>query len=279
MERTRTENSHSAKNIENNQRNTPNASFKLNVATLNIRGLHNKDKRDTLKQWIIDKNIEILFLQETYCTEQLEVITKREYSNIGNIYHSKSTSNHSKGVAIIISKQISFKTIDYNYDNEGRVLLINGNINDTCFTLVNLYAPRTPNDRIDFFKKIQKFVQQKAKSTNIIISGDMNTIDDKKDRSSQKVEKCSKAYTQMKSALHITDSWRYLNNTKLDYTYTSNHAHITHSRIDHILISNSLLAHLCKAEIIIAPASDRKTVHVVIDTEYNKRRERLLETK
>ena len=151
------------------------------------------------------------------------------------------------------------------------MLLINGNINDTCFTLVNLYAPRTPNERISFFKKAQKFVQQKAKSTNIIISGDMNTIDDKKDRSSQKIEKCSKAYTQMKTALHITDSWRYLNNTKLDYTYTSNHAHITHSRIDHILISNSFLAHLCKAEIIIAPAPDHKAVNVVIDTEFNKR--------
>jgi hypothetical protein len=58
-----------------------------------------------------------------------------------NVVHSKTDSCHSQGVCIIISKHIPHKIINYTKDEEGRFLLINVEIFDQIFTLVNIYAP------------------------------------------------------------------------------------------------------------------------------------------
>jgi exonuclease III len=44
-------------------------------------------------------------------------------------------------VAIWIKKNVELKLIDEYKDNEGRLLLINVEINNAIYTIINIYAP------------------------------------------------------------------------------------------------------------------------------------------
>ena len=43
----------------------------IRYVTLNVRGLNENEKRNKLFRWLNDKKSDIVFLQETYCTEKL----------------------------------------------------------------------------------------------------------------------------------------------------------------------------------------------------------------
>ena len=45
---------------------------KLCIATLNVRGLREKQKRESVSYWFNSQKIDILCLQETYCTKDFE---------------------------------------------------------------------------------------------------------------------------------------------------------------------------------------------------------------
>ena len=50
---------------------TGNMNLNLSFATLNVRGINNKNKRRSLYQWIKSHNIDVIVLQETYCTQKI----------------------------------------------------------------------------------------------------------------------------------------------------------------------------------------------------------------
>jgi hypothetical protein len=62
---------------------------------------------------------------------------KQEFS--GDVYNSHGNSQ-SRGVSIFIKKELKYTIIDVHNDNDGRILLINIEIDENIFTLVNLYA-------------------------------------------------------------------------------------------------------------------------------------------
>ena len=44
----------------------------INIGSLNVRGLRDKTKRNEMFTWLKNKNLSIIFLQETHCTNELE---------------------------------------------------------------------------------------------------------------------------------------------------------------------------------------------------------------
>jgi exonuclease III len=71
----------------------------------------------------------------------------------GAIYISSGTS-HSKGVAILIPKNMTHKINNVIKDQDGRYLLINGIFNEKELTLLNVYAPQPikPKSKWNFYK-------------------------------------------------------------------------------------------------------------------------------
>ena len=70
-------------------------------------------------------------------------------------------SNHSKGVAIILTNNFpEYSLIDKQTDEEGRIVLLNIKLlfNNEIYTLMNVYAPNDTQHRINFLKKINKFI-------------------------------------------------------------------------------------------------------------------------
>ena len=55
-------------------------------------------------------------------------------------------------VCIMLSKNLSYNVLSVHSDTNGRLILLNLEINDKAFTIVNVYAPNVVSERISFFK-------------------------------------------------------------------------------------------------------------------------------
>ena len=83
----------------------------LKCGTLNVRGLNDKNKRDKVFRWIRNNELDIAFLQESYCTEKFIPYFNAGWK--GAALHGHSDSNHSRGVCILLSvTHIVVKMVD-----------------------------------------------------------------------------------------------------------------------------------------------------------------------
>jgi len=127
-------------------------------------------------------------------------------------------------------------------DNDGRIILLNMEINDEPYTLINLYAPNTEKERKQLFKKVDKWLNVYAEmKEKCIISGDFNyTPNPGLDRklhpeNRQNVDSSKLLYDKLVNSYSLTDIWRLKHKNIKQYTCRSQ------SRIDLILCSDSIV--------------------------------------
>ena len=63
----------------------------VNLMSLNVRGLRNFEKQKAVFKWLKKRDFDIILLQETHTSSDLEEKWKREWD--GQIYFSRGTSN------------------------------------------------------------------------------------------------------------------------------------------------------------------------------------------
>lgn len=129
----------------------------LHICSINTNGLQQSEKRQRLIEWSKQQQCNILLMQETHFSQNIENKLIQDFK--GSLYQSNGTSN-SRGVAIWIKKNVEFKLIDEYKDNEGRLLLINVEINNAIYTIINIYAPNNMNKRNTFFKQVDRFINR-----------------------------------------------------------------------------------------------------------------------
>ena len=159
----------------------------LRVATVNVRGIKDKRKRLTLIEWIIKNDIDITLLQETYCNDNVYQLLSSEWN--GEIYYSKTDSNHSRGVAIFLSNKIC-KRQDYNFvnyvcDEKGRRVSVNFMLHKQLYSIVNMYCPNDEKSRQIFLEESSKCILGNMNSENLIVGGDFNSVTDEIDKVSK----------------------------------------------------------------------------------------------
>ena len=118
-------------------------------------------------------------MQESHFIEKNEKTINNEFD--GKMFHSYGNTQ-SKGVSIYVKNNLKCKTINEIKDTEGRIILINIEINENIFTLINVYAPNQHKNRNKFFKKVQNIIENNRLGI-LILGGDMNetlSINDKK---------------------------------------------------------------------------------------------------
>ena len=77
----------------------PNLNF--GFLSLNVRGIRSFEKRKALFHWCIKDKADIIFLQETYSTPEVENVWKSQWR--GELFFSHG-SEHSRGVLILVKE-------------------------------------------------------------------------------------------------------------------------------------------------------------------------------
>ncbi len=236
----------------------------LHIGTINARGLNNTKKRLSLSEWAKVGNLDIILIQETYCTSRFSSVFNRLWK--GEIYHSHTDSKHSRGVCIMINHKFNCKVLSYHYDDKGRKLLLNFEYGDDKYTVVNLYCPTDQREREIFLNDCIGWINSKRiNDSYLILGGDMNCIDSPSDRVSNMTDKSSRSLRNLKRSLCITDMWRFLHPDKCDFTYVDPSCRNYNSRIDILCVCNDLERRVVRCEHEIAPCPDHKAVVMYIE--------------
>ena len=90
----------------------------VHFISLNAQGLRNISKRARLKEWIFQQKADIIFLQETHFSLDIEHLLKNEFDSF-DLYQSYGNSN-SRGCAILISKKLNANVIDTKKSGRSR---------------------------------------------------------------------------------------------------------------------------------------------------------------
>ena len=92
------------------------------MLSLNARGLRSLEKRKSLLIWLQKQNADIIFLQETCSTKDIENIWKCQWK--GSIYFAHGF-NRSCGVLIRVKNSLELDLESILADDNGRYILLN----------------------------------------------------------------------------------------------------------------------------------------------------------
>ena len=126
---------------------------RLNIATFNVNGLQNDSKRQKTYEMLINRKIEIAFLQETHSTPEASKKWKKEWLG-KSIWHSGTTPKAS-GVAILFKANLEIEIVQTQKDKDGQILNCIIKFEDDTYQLINIYAPTKPDQSNFFYKNLQ----------------------------------------------------------------------------------------------------------------------------
>ena len=189
-----------------------NINFKM--LSLNVRGIRSFEKRKALFQWIKKENADIIFLQETYSTPDVEQIWKSQWR--GEMFFGHGTTN-SRGVLVLVKESLDCEIKVCKQNNEGRFIILTGTVQGQPLFLVNIHVPNKNKEQCVFYDEIQKEIDQIQDidpEPKFIIGGDFNLILDSELDGSGRKPKVKDACTKVENLcnnLDLTDIWRIRN--------------------------------------------------------------------
>ena len=247
----------------------------VKIASINVRGIRSKSKRNCIINWLKCNHYDIVCLQETYITEDIVKEVEQDFLSFGTIFSACSDSSHSRGVSIVISSNLQgLDILNIQKGPNGRKVMINMkslNQNKT-YTFVSVYAPNDINARVTFLQNCKEWVLNFAPDDgNIILAGDFNTTYRKVDKASGKLDKSRYEFQKLMDNLELLDMFAIQNphNKVFSYIHPSNSER--NSRIDYILTSKHMQNLISETSIICCPAPDHKAVILKLNLNPNKR--------
>ena len=109
-----------------------------------MRGIRSATKRKAVFTWLNERRYDIIFLQETYSTVDVEDIWRTQWR--GKLFFAHG-SNHSCGVMILVRSDLDFNPRTISCDDEGRSIIIEAEVQGSPFLFVNIYAPDKVQDQ------------------------------------------------------------------------------------------------------------------------------------
>ena len=209
----------------------------VRLISINTRGLGNEKKRRSVFQACRSRG-DIIFLQETHSTREKELIWSTEWG--GRIIFSHGSTD-SKGVCILIKKELDYKIVNLNSDPDGRYIICDIRLDGKNLCLVNIYAPN--RDSPAFFTNLMHRLRHA--SENKIIMGDFNlTLCNEIDRLNTYTNnnKSKEIVIELMEQFSLQDIWRVRNPEQKQYTWyrKKRNEDIQASRIDLALTDTTL---------------------------------------
>lgn len=233
------------------------SSMSIKLSTFNCRGLQDQFKRKKVFHYLKNIGSDILFLQETHCSDKDEQFWKTQWGE--HAWFANGSSN-SRGVAILLRKTIPIKFCSMYKDSAGRYLILSLKINDIPIVLTNVYGPNNddPNFFLDMFTQIDKF-----DAFNLVIAGDFNAVLGPLDYQGSQPHHSNKKSKEIISILmdefNLIDVWRHFNPNLKQYTRHQANPKVL-SRLDFILVSSNFLNNCISSKILPGVSSDHSVV-------------------
>lgn len=238
----------------------------LTIATFNANGLRDIDKVRQVFGLFKSLHLDIICIQETFWDDNfINDYIKNLWD--GTISYSNCGDKHRAGVATLISKQVDIAWSLSIQSDSGRLLKLVLNTTDQEINLFNVYAYNVSKNRIEFFSELETLIDT---NKNNIIVGDFNVAPDPyRDRRGGMHEDDKQSIRSFQSLMHASrsvDIWRYKNPNRIGYTRKQIvNNQLKQSRIDHMLVSRSLLVNTQSSYIRCTSFSD----HEVLITKFN----------
>ena len=124
------------------------------------KGLQLLEKRIKVFEYLENciSNSRFMFLQETHSTVHDE---KRWYNDLkGKLFFSHGHSN-SCGVAIGFLGNMNFNVLNKIQDNDGRILILDVQVDDAAFLLINLYNAKKECEQLNVLTTLCNFLSKK----------------------------------------------------------------------------------------------------------------------
>ena len=190
----------------------------LKVGSLNVRGFRDLHKRQQVFNMFSLEGWDVLFIQETHCTNI------KEAKSWGQNFHGKLFwsfgSKHSRGGGIILSPHLNFELGNFDFDFEGRFLILDLTINDVDFRFITIYAPNNGVERKTFINNLAKYLVTKR---NLVLGGDFNFVDSiSLDKKGGDTKAGDIGHAEMKALctdFSLIDSFRVLYENKREFTW------------------------------------------------------------
>ena len=239
----------------------------LGISSVNVNGLNEKNKRNTVLTHFANSADDICFLQD------LKADSKNKIDKWLRKWDGPSYSackDSSSSVVMLFKKNSDFQVQNVSEDHEGRFLLINGKSGDKDVTLCNIYAPSGPQhlkERRVFFEKLREVISAfKLEDSAVIMGGDFNCVTDINLDRSRVISKVDSSVNKLKEAINtfqLRDIWRHHNPDKKEFTFYSNVG--TGSRLDRFYVTRNLTSNVIQSEINNFAHSDHNKITMKID--------------
>ena len=191
------------------------------LASFNTQGLCSQDHCKSAFNFLLSNHLDIILLQETLWTVDMEMQTNHEWN--GNIFYSYS-SNTARGVAILVHSRLNAHIIETKGDNEGCIINIMIDFDDHTISTINIYAPSTDTGRQIFFSIIDKFIKNRHENK---LSGDFNCIANARlDTLGGDLNRCRLVASTLETICYqhnLPDIWCKQNKDKRCFTWTGRH--------------------------------------------------------
>ena len=239
--------------------------YVFTLISINSQGLRNSNRRHTVFNLVKHRKYDVIFLQETHWTDDLNDCILREWG--GNILFNNFEYN-ARGTAILFSPTFDYRMYNNTSDPHGRTVQTLIEHADRKFNLINIYAPNTNAERRIYFHSISTFI---SSTEDNILGGDFNCIADHKlDKLGGNPFARQTAITILNTITqqhNLTDIWRDRNRDVKKFTWTGKNTQnsFIHTRIDKFFISSSLTPFVTKTDISPFSFSDHDLIMLTLD--------------
>jgi len=240
------------------------ASAGYNLLSLNVRGLNNYEKRKAVFRWLDKGKFDIILLQETHSTVELESVWKRDWP--GSIFFSHGTGN-SRGCCILVRDTLEFNSLSVINDDNGRFVILQALIVNEPVTIVNVYAPNVETEHVNFIDSLDEALSKNNISNlnDIVMGGDWNVVRDSElDKSGGNFVVKKRSVDRIEILLtkyNLNDTWRIKHPSTKRYTWRQSNP-LVQCRLDYWLISDSLFDKVHQTDIIPSIRSDHSAILV-----------------
>lgn len=229
----------------------------IKIISANCQGLHDSKKRKDIFQYYRQLDCNILCLQDTHFTNDMEDNIRNEW---GYDAVFSSFTSQSRGVAILLNNNFDFKIHKKVTDDSGNFIALDINIGDQRVCLISVYGPN--DDTPLFYDELSKVVMDIG-INDIIIVGDFNLVMnaeiDYYNYLHLNNPKARDKVLEMITQFNLTDIYREFHPNKKRYTWRKP-TPLKQARLDFFLVSNTLLNMVQESEILASYKSDHSPV-------------------